>query len=88
MWLGAWSAQTGYVVGDAVSHLGSSWVAVAASQGVAPPNAQSWSLLAAVGAQGPAGVAGPQGLQGPQGIQGPAGATGATGPAGATGPTG
>ncbi len=91
VWMGAWNSATSYVAQDAVSHQGSSYVAIAPSVNVAPPDPSRWNLLASVGAQGAQGIqgnAGPQGLQGIQGLQGLQGAQGPAGPTGATGPTG
>jgi collagen type VII alpha len=84
VWLGAWNASAPYQLADAVEYLGSSYVAIHATGGIAPgaDNGTFWSLLAAAGASGPAGLQGPQGLMG---VQGPAGATGATGPMGPQG---
>lgn len=88
-WQGAWAAGTAYAVRDAVSHAGSSYVAIAASTGSTPPSA-SWQILAAGGATGATGATGeigPQGPVGSQGIQGSQGATGPQGIQGAAGPT-
>lgn len=94
VWRGLWNAGTAYVVSDAVSDVGSSYICKAPHTGHAPPNATYWDLMAErgddgpVGPQGPQGNVGPQGPggtgpQGPPGPQGPKGDTGATGPAGA-----
>ena len=91
-WRNAWSNSTAYVVNDAVSLNGSSYLAIAASTGAQPNNSPaSWNLLASIGATGPAGSTGPQGPQGPfgaPGIQGPTGPSGSSGATGASGPSG
>jgi len=98
IWRGAWASGTTYLVDDAVSYAGSSYVATAGNVGLAPSaHPSSWGVLAAEGATGPAGATGatgPTGPTGPTGSTGPAGTTGAqgiqgiTGTTGATGPTG
>jgi hypothetical protein len=75
VWQGAWNGSTAYQVNDAVQYQGSSYIAIAASSGSAPP-AAAWDVLAAKGNAGAQGVAGPQGATGgagPEGPQGPAG---------------
>jgi hypothetical protein len=81
-WKGAWSSTTAYVIGDAVSFGGSSYIATAPSTDQQPPNAAFWDILAQ---KGDTGNQGTQGIQGPAG---PAGADGAQGPAGSQGPAG
>jgi len=44
-WKGAWNSATAYIVNDAVSDLGSSYVAIAGNINSRPPNA-NWNLLA------------------------------------------
>ncbi len=83
-WLGAWSSSTTYVLDDAISFEGSSYIAVATSTNVIPGNTDYWQLLAQVGAQGPTGPQGTTGATGATGPQGVAGATGATGAAGSS----
>jgi hypothetical protein len=103
-WLQAWSNTAAYVVNDAVSFNGSSYIALQPSTNLAPDtNPAAWSLLAQQGATGGTGAAGPVGLTGasgatgatgpigptgPQGLVGPNGATGAIGAQGPAGPTG
>ena len=90
-----------YAVNDVVTYAGSSYVAVAISQGPNNPTPDvspaAWSLMAQQGATGTPGPAGPQGFSGtdgatgpigPAGPQGPQGVVGATGPAGPQGPQG
>lgn len=81
VWRGAWSASTTYVVNDAVSWGGSTYISLAAHTNDAPPDGDTanWGPLAQAGASGPQGV---QGVKGDQGIQGVKGDTGPTGPAG------
>lgn len=55
-WRGAWSGATAYAVNDAVSLSGSSYICILANTNQTPPNATYWAVLAAVGAQGPAGA--------------------------------
>jgi collagen type I alpha len=100
VWLGAWSPSTSYVVNNAVSASGSSFVCIAPVTGGPGPASDPthWAVMT-VGGIGPTGPAGPQGPQGPPGAdssvpgpQGPTGATGAQGPVGPAstvpGPTG
>ena len=58
-----------YVLNDAVSFGGASYIALAANSNSQPPSA-NWSLIAA---QGAAGAAGAGGATGPTGAAGPAG---------------
>ena len=83
-WQSAWSSTTSYNLNDAVSYGGSSYISLGPNNLNHEPDKSpgSWSLVAQVGATGPAG---PQGSTGATGPQGP---VGATGPAGPTGPTG
>lgn len=88
-WTGAWSSTTAYVVTDAVSYQGSSWIALSANTDVTPSTTSSdWAMLAQQGAQGQQGPAGVPGSPGPSGSPGATGATGPIGPTGATGATG
>src|SRR5215471_6384099 len=100
VWHGAWSANTAYVQWDAVSYLGSSYMANGpVVAGTAPPTLP-WQLIAAQGSTGAqgntgptgptgaTGATGPTGAAGPTGLQGPQGTTGAQGPAGTAGPPG
>ena len=78
VWRGAWSALTAYAIGDAVSYLGSSYVApstqgVSGSQNIPGTAGVNWALLAQKGDQGIQGV---QGVRGLQGVTGPTGAQG------------
>ena len=62
-WKGAWSNATAYVIGDAVSFGGSSYIAVANNTNSQPPSA-NWNTLAAKGDTGPQGPAGSGGSSG------------------------
>ncbi len=97
----AFDPTASYAVNDVVTYSGSTYIAIAASQGPNNPtpdqNPSAWSLMAQAGAigqsgaqgpAGPAGPAGPSGPQGPQGMPGQNGAPGAQGPAGPQGPQG
>lgn len=78
-------------MGDAAGYGGSSYIAVAASNGRQPDlSPMYWALLAQSGATGATGPAGVQGAVGPTGVgaQGPTGAQGQTGVSGGTGPAG
>lgn len=93
VWRGAWSSATAYVVDDAVSYNGSSYIAIANHTNSQPPSA-NWNVLAskgdtgATGATGAQGATGATGSQGAQGVQGVQGAQGAQGPQGPQGPQG
>jgi hypothetical protein len=90
-WRGAWDASVAYRVDDAVSHEGSSWVALAASRDVVPVEGNDWSLLAAkgdMGERGQQGETGPPGSVGPQGEKGDPGAPGMKGDKGDRGEQG
>jgi hypothetical protein len=94
----AFDPNQSYAVNDVVSYNGSTYIAIAPTQGQNNPtpdqNPNVWSLMAQSGAQGQAGAqgpAGPQGSPGPQGQTGaigPQGFPGVQGPVGATGPAG
>jgi hypothetical protein len=51
-WLGAYNNSTAYVVDDAVSYLGSSYICILASTGNIPTNTTYWDLFAQKGADG------------------------------------
>lgn len=70
-WTGPWNASTTYMPGDAVSLLGSSYIAVEMSSNSAPPGAD-WSLLAEAGAAGATGATGLPGSSVPPARQAPA----------------
>ena len=92
----AWLSAVNYSANDVVVEGGQTYVALAGSAGVDPAlDAISigghWAVMAASGAQGPAGQQGSDGATGAQGIpgpQGPPGANGAQGPAGPAGANG
>lgn len=91
-WKGTWSAANAYTTDDAVYFQGSSYRAVSAiaANGAAPSKTRTtpWTLVASMGATGPAGARGATGPQGEQGEQGPQGDTGAEGPQGIPGAVG
>jgi len=85
-WQGAWNPAITYAIGDGVSDLGSSYIAIATSLNLDPAsNPGEWSLLAQKGSTGATGAQGATGAAGSAGSQGATGATGA-GNTGATGP--
>ena len=51
-WRGAWDVATEYQKGDAVSHLGSSYIALKPSTGELPTNTEFWDTLSAKGIDG------------------------------------
>lgn len=98
-WRGTWDSATAYVVNDAVTYQGTSYVAILGSTNNNPASSPTkWSVLAQQGSTGPTGptgatgadstVAGPTGPTGATGATGPTGSTGATGATGPTGATG
>lgn len=89
VWKGEWNNATEYSLHDAVTYLGSSYVALSTNTSIDPSaNPSDWHPLALKGADGSAGEPGPAGPTGPAGVAGATGATGPAGPAGATGPQG
>jgi hypothetical protein len=52
-WKGPWDATVEYQADDAVSHDGSSWLALTTSTGVVPAEGANWTVVAARGEQGP-----------------------------------
>jgi collagen type VII alpha len=86
---GGWLVSRSYVVGDAVSYGGGSYIAVVANLGREPDvSPVYWGVLAAGGAAGPSGLQGAAGLQGPTGLPGAVGPAGPVGANGAVGPVG
>ncbi len=55
-WRGVYDSGTAYSIGDAVSHEGSSYYAIAATTGNDPPNLTYWDIFAAKGDAGDPGV--------------------------------
>lgn len=51
-WRGAWDVATEYQKGDAVSHLGSSYIALKPSTGELPTNTEFWDTLSVKGTDG------------------------------------
>jgi hypothetical protein len=72
-WRGPWSSITTYAPNDAVSFLGSSYIATTTVSGTQPAASPAWNQLASIGATGPQGNTGAAGAQGPQGLTGPPG---------------
>ena len=98
LWRGGWDATVSYLANDAVALNGSSYLAIAPSQGWSPVDSQSyWQPLAVKGDKGDPGSVGSQGIQGfagnvgpvgPQGFMGATGLKGDLGPVGPQGPKG
>jgi hypothetical protein len=59
-WRGGWSADETYAAGDVVRHApaAGAYVAQVEAPAMPPPDPEAWGLLAADGAEGPAGPAG------------------------------
>ncbi|HEV2853700.1 MAG TPA: SBBP repeat-containing protein [Thermoanaerobaculia bacterium] len=89
-WKGPWSSATAYMIRDAVSFDGSSYISLTDSNTNNSPatSPANWDLVALQGETGATGAPGEQGLVGPQGPQGEKGDTGAIGPPGANGTSG
>jgi len=92
IWKGAWSAETTYAADDAVTHGGSSYMAIDTSTDVEPGVDEGWEgywdvfvVKGAQGEQGTQGETGPQGETGETGPQGETGSQGETGPQGEQG---
>ncbi len=63
-WLGTWSGATAYVVNDAVTLNGTSYICTVNHTNQTPPNASYWNVIASkgdTGSQGPAGLDGADG---------------------------
>jgi hypothetical protein len=63
-WKGAWSGATAYVLNDAVSSGGSSYICILAHTNQTPPNATYWNVIASKGDTGAKGDTGDQGPPG------------------------
>lgn len=87
-WKGVWQTEVGYLKDQAVSHAGSSWIALRANAGVPPVEGIDWTLVAAKGEKGDQGPQGLQGVQGEAGIQGIQGVQGPPGEKGDKGDPG
>ena len=86
---GAWNAAMTYNTNDAVTFVGSYWLALNSSTNAQPDiSPASWQLISSKGDTGATGAVGPQGPQGPIGLTGATGSQGPTGNIGATGPQG
>ena len=58
---GTWYAAATYAPLDVVQYNGSTYLAIATSTNVPPPDASYWQIFASIGATGPQGPAGPAG---------------------------
>jgi len=67
-WKGNFNIATNYLVDDAVSYQGSSYICIQNSVGNYPDNYAYWNLMAQQGGQGPVGARGETGNRGPQGL--------------------
>lgn len=76
---GAWSSTYAYLVDDAVTYNGATWLAKRGNTNVTPVEGADWTLVAS---KGDTGATGPTGPTGPTGATGPKGDTGLQGPAG------
>jgi hypothetical protein len=88
---GPWTSTANYVMKDAVSYQGTSWIARRNNVNVMPSEGEDWMILAQMGDTGSQGAKGDPGATGAAGAEGPAGAMGpkgATGPQGIPGPQG
>lgn len=72
-WQGAWSDAKDYAISDAVTHEGSSYLALKESKNIVPVNGEHWLLIAQRGEKGETGVKGDKGDKGDTGPQGPPG---------------
>jgi hypothetical protein len=86
---GTWQPGVHYMRGNVIEHQGSSYISVASSsEGVEPPNANYWQVLALRGEDGVDGEPGPQGAPGADGQDGAPGEKGDRGLTGQQGPFG
>jgi len=60
VWLGPYNGSTAYVIGNAVSYNGSSYICILASTGNLPTDGTHWNLLVESGVNGTNGIAGLQ----------------------------
>ncbi len=92
IWRGEWNPDPNfhYLVGDAVTYNGSSYIAISSNNGAEPDIYTNvlWSVVASAGAKGAAGAPGATGAAGLQGTPGTAGTTGQAGAPGPQGPQG
>jgi hypothetical protein len=86
---GSWQPGVNYMQGIVIEHQGSSYVSIApSSDGVEPPDANYWQVLALRGEDGTDGEPGPQGSPGADGQDGAPGEKGGRGLTGQQGPFG
>src|ERR1039458_5137803 len=76
---GAYNAGTAYTVGQSVSYLGSSYIALTSTTGNLPTNTTYWQLLASIGNTGATGSTGSTGATGATGAAGTNGTNGTNG---------
>jgi hypothetical protein len=90
IWQGVWSGATTYVIDDAISFNGSSYISISDGNLNFSPDSEptKWELLASKGDQGIQGIQGIQGDKGDTGDQGPQGIQGVPGVQGNDGPQG
>ena len=85
---GAYLSGTNYDVGNVVTYLHSTYVALLANSNQLPSNTTYWAMICTDGSQGAIGVTGHTGCTGAPGENGIQGSTGENGIQGATGCTG
>lgn len=69
-WMGEWNGSETYEIRDGVSLAGSSYIAIAQSNNMPPPNAAYWDVLALNGVDGSDGTDGINGADGVDGADG------------------
>jgi hypothetical protein len=87
-WRGTWVSSISYLIDDAVSFNGTSYICISNSTLITNPaiTPLKWSVLAAKGSTGATGSTGAPGIQGIQGLQGIQGIQGIQGLQGVPGP--
>ena len=88
IWKGEYVNETAYVINDAVSYTGSSYICIADTTGHLPTDTEYWTLLAAKGDPGDKGDKGDPGDPGADGAKGDQGDPGAKGDKGDKGDQG
>ena len=88
IWKGEYVNETAYVINDAVSYTGSSYICIADTTGHLPTDTEYWTLLAAKGDPGDKGDKGDPGDPGADGAKGDQGDPGAKGDKGDQGDPG
>lgn len=88
-WRGTWNSSANYLIDDAVSYNGSSYIAKTTNTNKQPDtNPSDWDLWVAKGEQGVQGIQGEQGLKGDKGDKGDTGEQGLQGIQGVAGTNG